>query len=210
MISAFDITHIAFSVAGYPLSYVELFGTVFGLLSVFHASRANVLTWSTGIVNEFFFFLLFFQLQLYADMFLQIFFFAVTIYGWYNWKTTKATNEVYQLTAIGKILVLTAVATGVLLAGFLFSNIHLYLPGFFKLKAAYPYADSLIMALSISATFLLAQKKIETWYLWIAADVICVLLYYKKGVYFLSAEYFIFLCLAGYGLSRWRKQLQSE
>ena len=50
----FDIKNIAFEVIGYPISYVELIGTIFGLLSVYFASRANILTWATGIVNELF------------------------------------------------------------------------------------------------------------------------------------------------------------
>jgi nicotinamide mononucleotide transporter len=80
---------------GYPISYVELIGTLFGLVSVYFASRANILTWGTGIVNEIFLFILFFQVQLYADMFLQIYFFVVTLYGWYNWnaKTKKPKSE---------------------------------------------------------------------------------------------------------------------
>ena len=79
----FDIENIVLQFLGYPVSYVELIGTLFGLASVYFASRANILTWGTGIVNEVFLFLLFFQIQLYADMFLQIYFFVVTLFGWY-------------------------------------------------------------------------------------------------------------------------------
>ena len=77
----FSIEQIAVDFPGYPVSYVELIGTIFGLISVYLASRANIFTWSTGIVNEFFLFLLFFQVQLYPDMLLQLFFFATTLYG---------------------------------------------------------------------------------------------------------------------------------
>ena len=73
----FDIASAAFTVIGYPISYVELIGTLFGLISVYFASRANILTWSTGIVNEVFLFILFFQVHLYADMFLQVYFFVL-------------------------------------------------------------------------------------------------------------------------------------
>ena len=58
----FDIKNIAFEVIGYPISYVELIGTLFGLLSVYYASNANILTWATGIINEIFLFILFFFL----------------------------------------------------------------------------------------------------------------------------------------------------
>ena len=82
----FDINNIAYEIIGYQISYVELIGTLFGLISVYLATKTNILTWATGIINELFLIILFFQVQLYADMFLQVFFFVVTLYGWYNWK----------------------------------------------------------------------------------------------------------------------------
>ena len=74
----FDINNIAYEIIGYQISYVELIGTLFGLISVYLATKTNILTWATGIINELFLFILFFQVQLYADMFLQVFFFVVT------------------------------------------------------------------------------------------------------------------------------------
>ena len=66
------------------------------------------------------------------------------------------------------------------------------------------------MILSIIATILLAKKKIENWYLWIIVDLVCVALYLKKGVIFLSIEYIIFLGLAVYGFFQWRKKLSND
>jgi nicotinamide mononucleotide transporter len=203
----FEITNTAFTVLGYPISYVELVGTLFGLISVYYASRANILTWSTGIVNEVFLFILFFQVHLYADMFLQVYFFVVTIYGWYNWKTATVENKIDKINTSARWLVFTVIIVGSLVSGYVIKNIHLYLPGYFKVAAAYPFTDSFVMVLSIVATVLLAKKEIENWYLWILVDAICVILYFKKGVYFLSLEYLIFLGLASYGLYHWKKQL---
>lgn len=206
----FDIGNIAFSIIGYPISYVEMVGTLFGLISVYYASRANILTWGTGIINEVFLFILFFQVQLYADMFLQAYFFIVTIYGWYNWNTSKAKSHITVISTKARWALTVVVIAGALLAGLLISNIHIYLPGYFKISAAYPFTDSLVMVLSIVATILLAKKKLENWYLWILIDAICVVLYLKKSVYFLSLEYLIFLGLAIYGAINWKKQLVND
>lgn len=204
----FDINNIAFSVLGYSVSYVELIGTLFGLISVYYASRANILTWPTGIVNEFFLFLLFFQVQLYADMFLQVYFFIVTVYGWYNWKTNTIEKKITALTSRSRLLIAALVIAGTIVFGYLFRNIHILLPAYFATPASYPFADSLIMVLSIIATILLAKKKIENWVLWITADVICVALYFKKQINFLALEYLVFLGLASYGLYHWNQQLK--
>ncbi len=205
----FDINNIAFEIIGYQISYVELIGTLFGLFSVFFASRANIITWATGIINELFLFILFFQIQLYADMFLQVYFFVVTLYGWYNWKKKPKQNSITSIESKIKIWLASAIIVGSIIAGFLFANIHLYLPQYFKIEAAFPYADSFVMMLSIVATILLAQKKIETWYLWIVVDIVCVFLFYKKGIAFLALEYFVFLGLATYGFLNWKKQLDN-
>jgi len=97
---------------------------------------------------------------------------------------------------------------GALTMGFAISKIHVYLPQFFEHKASYPYIDSFIMVASIAATILLAKKKIENWYLWLAIDIVCVGLYFKKNIYFLSLEYLIFLGLVLYGWYNWTKQLK--
>lgn len=206
----FEIENIAFQILDYPISYVELIGTLFGLISVYFASRANILTWGTGLVNEVFLFILFFQVQLYADMFLQIYFFVVTLYGWYKWNLKTTETKISETSFRNKIFLVISILIGTLISGFLFTNIHLYLPTHFKIQAAYPFTDSFVMVASIVATILLAKKKIENWYLWIAVDLVCVILYFKKGVYFLSLEYFIFLGLASYGLYHWKKQLSND
>ena len=206
----FEIENTAFEILNHPFSYVELIGTLFGLASVYFASRANILTWGTGIVNEVFLFILFFQIQLYADVLLQVYFFIVTLYGWYKWSAKTNETKISEISIRNRMLIGISILTGTLLAGFLFTNIHLYLPAYFKIQAAYPFTDSFVMVSSIVATILLAKKKIENWYLWIAVDMVCVFLYFKRGVYFLSIEYFIFLGLASYGLYHWKKQLNND
>lgn len=202
--SIFDIQSTAFEFAGYPVSVIELAGTIFGLISVFLASRTNILTWPTGIVNEFFLFLLFYQLQLYADMFLQVYFFAVTLYGWYFWKQGKHREEITRMSPRIRILLAITLLPLTLICGFLISRLHQLLPAFFSNPASYPYSDSFVMVGSIVATMLLARKKIETWYLWIAVDLTCVGIYFQKGTLFLALEYLIFLFLAAYGLRNWK------
>jgi nicotinamide mononucleotide transporter len=206
----FEIENVAFQILNYPVSYVELIGTLFGLFSVYFASKANILTWGTGIVNEIFLFILFFQVQLYADMFLQIYFFIVTLYGWYKWNSKAVVTKISEIGFRNKMFLMVSILVGTLISGFLFSNIHLYLPTYFKIQAAYPFADSFIMVSSIVASVLLAKKKIESWYLWIAIDLVCVVLYFNKGIFFLSIEYFIFLGLASYGLYHWKNQLSND
>src|SRR5688572_8890592 len=81
----FDIDKTFFSVLGYKLSYLEFFGTVSGIIAVWLSARANVWSWPLGIINVTLSFFLFYQVQLYPDMFLQVFFFITNLIGWWRW-----------------------------------------------------------------------------------------------------------------------------
>lgn len=206
----FSVEYTVFTVLDYPVSLIELVGTLFGLLSVIFASRTNILTWSTGIVNEFCLFLLFFQIQLYPDMFLQVFFFGATIFGWYQWRKPQKELRISFSDRKQWMIYLALIAGLTIVSGAFFAEIHQLLPSFFKEKAALPYLDSFVMVSSVVATILLAKKRIETWYLWIAVDITCTFLYMYRGVYFLAIEYAVFLGIATYGLSNWLKMHRND
>jgi nicotinamide mononucleotide transporter len=206
----FNINSIAFQIFSYNVSYVELLGTLFGLISVWLASRANILNWAFGILNEIFLFVLFYQTQLYADMFLQVYFFVVTIIGWHNWSKKSLKNRILSLSNNIRISIVLIILTGTLALGFFIKNIHIVLPDVFTVPASYPFVDSLIMVMSIIATILLARKQIESWVLWISVDGIATVLYAVKEIWFLSAEYLVFLFIASYGLYNWNKPLKND
>jgi nicotinamide mononucleotide transporter len=62
-----SVDTVFLTVLGYPLSYIELVGTVLYLASVWLIAKRNVLTWPVGIVSVVLFAILFYQIQLYAD-----------------------------------------------------------------------------------------------------------------------------------------------
>ncbi len=201
-----NVELIAFSILGYPVSYLEFLATLFGLASVYLATQENVFTWPSGIVNEWGFFLLFYQVQLYADMFLQVIFFVVTVYGWLHWRSKRQRKKIHCLGwkrfAVLAIFILT---TG-LLIGVLNGNLHIIAPAVFSEPAASPYWDAQVMVASVVAITLLARKTVEAWVLWIAVDIVSVALFYSREIYLVSIEYIVFLVMACYGYYRWRCQ----
>lgn len=198
---------IVLSLAGYSISLVELIATFFGYLSVFLAVRQHVFTWPTGILNEVALFILFFQVQLYADMLLQCVFFVFTIYGWMQWGKSKHTVTVKKL-GIVKLLQLLF---GALLLTFFLSLVikqfHVWLPTYFEQPAAHPFIDSLVTLLSIAAIWLLAFKILESWILWIIVDVLSIGLFFSQEIYLVTIQYGIFLLMAIFGFYRWRRLL---
>ena len=136
----FDVKEIFFTVFGHGVSYVEFVGTVLGLISVFLASRANIFTWPTGIANAIFFLVIFYQIHLYSDMFLQMYFCGMGVYGWFSWKNKAEHHhsEIQTLTNRRRLWIGVFIASVVLIVGTLISQIHAILPQIFDHPAKYP------------------------------------------------------------------------
>lgn len=201
----FSVKETFFTIFGSPVSYVEFIGTVLGLISVFFAARANILTWPTGIANAIFFLVIFYQIHLYSDMFLQFYFCGMGVYGWFSWKRRAEQDHsaIRTLSNRNRILLATLIASVTLVVGTLITRIHLLLPQVFDHPATFPYIDTFIAISSILATILLARRIFETWVLWIAVDITSIGLYSVKGVKLIAIEFVIFLALAVVGIYSW-------
>ncbi len=208
-----SVNTILITIFDYPLSFVEFFGTIFYAWSVYLAVKNKALTWPTSIIGVILFGILFYQIQLYSDVIEQIYYLITAIYGWYVWlnpKNQKQTDKNSELkisvnNTRQNFLTLTSVVIGTLVFGIFVSNIHILLPNLFPVAASFPYLDAFTTVMSFVATILLAQKKIENWYLWILVDIIGIGLYFTKGVVFLAVLYAVFLVMATSGYFGWRK-----
>jgi nicotinamide mononucleotide transporter len=87
-----SIENIAFTIIGYPMSYVELLGTILTLWSVWLIAKRRVLTWPVGIVSSVLYLVLFYQIKLYSDTIEQIYYIITNIYGWWAWNKSPQDN----------------------------------------------------------------------------------------------------------------------
>lgn len=198
------------------MSYLEFFGTAAGAIAVWLSARANVWSWPIGLINVTLFFFLFYQVQLYPDMFLQVFFFITNLLGWWRWKhpSQEEENKKHELKA--SFLSVKMVATFTLIAlicssqlGLLAKHLHEFFPRLFSQPSAYPFADSFVTVMSIVATYLMVQKKVECWAAWLLVDAIACYLYFAKGIKFVAIEYLVFCFVAAFGLWNWNREAQS-
>ncbi len=209
----FSINTVFFSVLGYPMSYIEFFGTIFNIACVWLVAKNKVSNWPVGIVGIVLYIFLFYQIRLYSDLFEQIYFLIMSFVGWYIWvnpkrKAAKDTKEAVPVTKNSRkenIVYVLLIAVGSVLLGYFVSKAHVLFPVAFPEAASFPYLDAFTTVMSFAATILMAKKRLECWYLWILVDIIGIGLYFAKGVKFISLEYVLFLVLAINGLLQWRK-----
>ena len=213
----FSHQSIFFTALGYPMSYLEFFGTVSGGLAVFLSAKANVWSWPIGIVNVALFFFLFFQVQLYPDMFLQIFFFVTNLIGWWRWTHPKEAEEnskhelrISLMPAKWIYIISCTGLVGTVLFGMLAKNLNQMFPTIFSQPSAFPFADSFVTVMSIAATYLMVQKKIECWLVWIIVDATATVLYFSKGIKLVGIEYLVFCFIAAFGFIHWLKEYRTN
>jgi nicotinamide mononucleotide transporter len=69
-----------------------------------------------------------------------------------------------------------------------------------------PWADAFASATAFTGMWLMARKKVESWYWWIATNIASIPLYFVKHYVFTSVYYLILLIMAVSGLIEWSKR----
>ncbi len=178
---------------------LELFGFVTGVLNVWLLARQKIWNWPVGIANNVAYLIVFVTSGLYGDAGLQVVYIALGIYGWWLWlrgtgrDALPVSRTSPQLWAI--LIVLTP-AAGLMLKWFLTRFTDSTVPAW----------DAATTALSLAATYGQCRKLLESWWLWIIADLIYIPLYIYKGLRLTSLLYAVFLLLCIFGLRSWLKE----
>ena len=211
--------------ADYPMLFVglELVAVIFGVVSVLLASRLNVLVFPIGIVSTALFVYLLWQWQLFGDMFINAYYTAMGIYGWFNWSKNRTNSE--QNDIIIEHIQASDVSTLALLASATVAFVALIyyfrpvINNNFSFDGAVlgmhlftwvDYTDMLTTALFLMAMWLMANRKIEHWLLWIVADAISVPLYFYKGLTFTSLQYVVFTAIAIWAYYEWQQRYRVQ
>jgi nicotinamide mononucleotide transporter len=189
-------------------SALEFIAVLAGIASVWFSKKEQVLVYPVGLINTTIFVYLSFKGHLLGEASVNIYYTLMSIYGWWLW-TRK--NDQKQT-----IIQIQFSSKNELLLQFLFFGsfyIILYTALSFS-KASFapgaiPWADALSSAAAYTGMWLMAKKKVESWYYWIATNIFSIPLYFVKGYVFTSVQFFVLLMLAIAGLIEWRKKAQA-
>ena len=189
------LTKTVFELFGEPVSWAELFGFITGIACVALAVAQRIETFPVGIANNVFFVVLFTDARLYADAALQVVYIALGVMGWWVW-ATRVSSPLAVKRSGPRLLVATAVGVGVATL--------VLIPILRAAHGAAPGWDALTTSMSLGAQLLLNLKRLETWYVWIAVDVIYVPLYFSRDLNLTALVYIVFLALCIQGWRQWR------
>ena len=165
--------------------FLEALATIFGILSVWYARNNKIYVFPTGIVSVLIFAYLTFINKIYAETGINIYYFVMSVYGWVllGSKNIKIQKKI-SFSSTSEIIFSITI------------SIIFYIIIYTILKntdSDVIMLDSLTTSLSLTAMLLLARRKIENWIFWIIADLIYIPLFFYKGLYIASLQYFVFL-----------------
>ena len=210
----------------YATSLLEVVAVLSSITYLILAMRENQWCWPFAFVGTAIYVYLFWNVFLFMDSILHVYYLAMAVYGWMAWqkkknlvlalKTTdpdaankskskaesnaKSTN--IQTWPLRNHLI---VFTGVIIASFL--------SGYFLdqySKAAWPYLDSFTTWGSVVTTYMVTQKVIENWLYWIVIDTVAMLLYIDRGLYFTALLFFAYVIIVIVGYFNWRARLNIQ
>lgn len=185
-------------------SPLEWIATITGFLCVYLLIKRSIWSFAFGLIQVSIYAWIFYDIKLYSDMTLQVFYIGFQFYGWYIWRQAQDRSghvEVLQ-GQISEYLWWSLIAIGTaLIIGYLMAQ---------NTDASLPYADAFTTCTSLVAQWLLSHKKLYNWAFWIVVDIVSIGIYWQKQLYPTSLLYLCFLIMAIIGQWQWYRTLQIQ
>ncbi len=183
------------------MSSVELLAALLGVVTVLLVVRRSIWNYPFALAMVSLYFFIFWDAKLYSDALLQIFFFVINLYGWWNWNRAEQVEDgvaVGWMSGRARALWLGGTVAAVLLWGTAMARFT---------DAAAPFPDASVAAISVAAQLLQSMRRVESWILWIAVDVLAIGLFASRGLTITAGLYTLFLVLAVVGLIQWKRKV---
>ncbi len=190
--------------------YIEILGTVVGLLYIWLEYRASIYLWIAGIIMPAIYLFIYYNAGLYADFGINVYYLAIALYGWIAWKTgfsftgEKKDRCELAVSHMPTDTIYKAVGTYIIAQLFIAWVLKNYT------DSTVVWADSFTTALSIIGMWMLARKYIEQWWVWLVVDIASSGLYIYKELYFTAILYLLYAIIAIFGYFKWKKMMQNE
>ncbi|TLU65281.1 nicotinamide mononucleotide transporter [Thalassotalea litorea] len=184
----------------------ELTAVLTALLYVILAAQLNIWCWPAAMISTLIYTAIFYDVYLWMDGLLQVYYFVMAIYGWYIWQKHPPGNAL-GLTIIRwrlstHMIAIAALSVLSLALGWLMDT---YTP------TDFPYIDSATTVFAVFATYLVAQKVLENWLYWVVIDLVSIYIYIEKSLQPTAFLFAVYVVIAVYGYFHWRaKYLQAQ
>ena len=178
---------------------LEIIAVVMAVGYLLLAIRENIWCWFCAGISTAIYVWLFVDAKLYMESALNVFYFAMAIYGWYVWYTGRTDGHerpVVKWPRQTHVVAVAAIAVISLGSGYLLST---------RTDAAFPYVDSATTWSAIWATFLVARKVLENWWYWLVIDAASVFIYWSRDLDLTAALFVLYVVMIPFGIVSWTR-----
>jgi nicotinamide mononucleotide transporter len=183
---------------------LELAAVIFAVAYLVLAVRENSLCWYAAGISTLIFLFIFWDVKLYMESGLQIYYLAMAFYGWYQWRGANretASLRVSKWRAKQHVIALALIATLTFISGSLLNS---------GTDANLPYLDSFTTWASVVTTFMVARKILENWFYWLVIDSVSIYLYFDRELYFTSLLFAIYIVIIFFGWFAWNRSYRQR
>ncbi len=191
-------------------TWMEAIAVISGIVSVWYSRKENILVFPTGLLNTTIYIYLSLKGHLIGEASVNLYYTAMSLYGWYLWTRKNKSNQeliLHITTSSAKEKGLQFIFFSFVYALIYFSLV--YLKQSFAPEAI-PWADALASASAYTGMWLMAKKKVESWFWWVVTNIASIPLYFIKGYAFTSVQFIVLLILAILGWTSWIKKAKEQ
>lgn len=186
-------------------SLLEYIAVIAGIVSVWYSRKENILVYPIGLISTIIYVYLSFKYHLIGEASVNFYYTVLSIYGWYLWaRKNKQDEHVLLITFSNKRQWLKQLGFFAILYGIIYFSLIYLKEAFYP--GVIPWGDAFASATAYTGMWLMAKKKVESWYWWIGTNIASIPLYFVKGLVFTSVFYFILLIMALWGLFEWQRR----
>lgn len=190
-------------------TWYEYLAVFAGILSVWYSRKENILVYPVGLINTIIYIYISIEGHLLGEASVNLYYTIMSIYGWMLWsKKDQQQHHVVKITFSDRNFILSQLVFFAIFYVAIFSALT-YLKQNFA-EGAIPWADAFASATAFTGMWLMAKKKVESWYWWIATNIASIPLYFVKQYVFTSVYYLVLLVLAFYGLNEWKRKARKN
>jgi len=186
---------------------IEIVAAIIGLTYLFLEYKANVWLWPVGILMSVFYVIVYMTGKFYADAALQVYYIGANAYGLLKWTASRRHKGVSNDSGSEELTICRTPKR--LWLPLLLVSIGLWMLLFLILRnftdSPVPLGDAFTTSLSIVAMWMLSRKYLEQWLFWVIVNVVCVALYFWKGLYPTAILYTVYVIVAVLGYFRWKR-----